>query len=121
MLTSTINIQIPSIWKSALYPVCCGLAANGDMLFMDVCLLCHYIALLSKSDRTARRYPYAYILANICSQVKHRPTEKPEESCQSPFGLFFLQYLYFLNQSLDKYYNYQSRHYKHEVIFKAFG
>lgn len=43
MLTSTINIQIPSVGESALYPVCCGLAANGDMLFMDVCLLYHYI------------------------------------------------------------------------------
>ena len=45
MLTSTINIQIPSVWKSALYPVCCSLTVNGDMLFMDVCLIYHYLPL----------------------------------------------------------------------------
>lgn len=37
------------------------------------------------------------------------------------FRAFFLKHIFFSNQSLDKYYNYQSRHYKHEIVFKAFG
>ena len=172
MPTSTINIQIPFIWKSALYPVCCGLAANGDMLFMDVFLLCHYITLwrltfqyksciiwlIKGTPPFARRFdpdmigwnrqthrlavsvyflsitqretmatiskpswqmllnvtyvfilspsfrrvteppdgiPYAYILANICSQVKRRPYRKARKGVTVSFRAFFYYIYYF--------------------------
>ena len=79
-----------------------------------------YVFILSPSFRRVTEppdgIPYAYILANICSQVKLRLQKCPKRGYNLLSGIFLI---YFLNQSFDQYHHYQRRHHKHQVVLKT--